>query len=135
MRAITFAASFFRLLAGTGFVTSWRDPSFAWPPERAAGYAQISLLGTFAATLFALLNPLGMLPVFIGYTTGMSTGVQRWLALFVSITVLGLLLLFLFAGTAFLAQCASYLSQGGVSSSSTSSPPGRPTCTTSCCAG
>ena len=61
-----------------------------------------SILGTFAATLFALLNPLGMLPVFIGYTTGMRTGVQRWLALFVSITVLGLMLLFLFAGTALL---------------------------------
>ena len=59
-------------------------------------------LGTFAATLFALLNPLGMLPVFIGYTTGMRSGVQRWLALFVSITVLGLMLLFLFAGTALL---------------------------------
>jgi len=59
-------------------------------------------LGTFAATLFALLNPLGMLPVFIGYTSGMRTGVQRWLALFVSITVLGLMLLFLFAGTALL---------------------------------
>jgi MarC family membrane protein len=59
-------------------------------------------LGTFAATLFALLNPLGMLPVFIGYSSGMRTGVQRWLALFVSITVLGLMLLFLFAGTALL---------------------------------
>src|SRR6476660_8160469 len=59
-------------------------------------------LGTFAATVVALLNALGMLPVFIGYTTGMSTGVQRWLALVVSITVLGLMLLFLFAGTALL---------------------------------
>ncbi len=63
---------------------------------------ETSILGTFAATLFALLNPLGMLPVFIGYTAGMRTGVQRWLALFVSITVLGLMLLFLFAGTALL---------------------------------
>jgi MarC family membrane protein len=63
---------------------------------------ETSILGTFAATLFALLNPLGMLPVFIGYTAGMRSGVQRWLALFVSITVLGLMLLFLFAGTALL---------------------------------
>ena len=62
-----------------------------------------SILGTFAATLFALLNPLGMLPVFIGYTAGSSIGAQRWLALFVSITVLGLMLLFLFAGDALLA--------------------------------
>src|SRR5215469_14157706 len=63
---------------------------------------ETSILGTFAATLFALLNPLGMLPVFIGYTAGMRSGVQRWLALFVSITVLGLMLLFLFVGTALL---------------------------------
>jgi multiple antibiotic resistance protein len=61
-----------------------------------------SILGTFAATLFALLNPLGMLPVFVGYTARMRIGVQRWLAIFVSLTVLGLMLLFLFAGTALL---------------------------------
>ena len=61
-----------------------------------------SILSTFAATLFALLNPLGMLPVFIGYTSGSSAGVQRWLALFVSLTVLGLMLLFLFTGHAIL---------------------------------
>jgi multiple antibiotic resistance protein len=63
---------------------------------------EISVLSTFAATLFALLNPLGMLPVFIGYTAGTSIGVQRWLALFVSLTVLGLMLLFLLTGTAIL---------------------------------
>ena len=63
---------------------------------------ETSILGTFAATLFALLNPLGMLPVFIGYTADLRIGVQRWVALFVSITVLGLMLLFLFAGTALL---------------------------------
>lgn len=64
--------------------------------------AETSMLSTFAATLFALLNPLGMLPVFIGYTAGMSLGVQRWLALFVSLTVMGLMLLFLLTGTAIL---------------------------------
>jgi multiple antibiotic resistance protein len=63
---------------------------------------ETSILGTFAATLFALLNPLGMLPVFVGYTAGRSVSVQRWLALFISITVLGLMLLFLLAGTALL---------------------------------
>lgn len=63
---------------------------------------ETGILSTFAATLFALLNPLGMLPVFIGYTAGMSQGVQRWLALFVSLTVLGLMLLFLLTGTAIL---------------------------------
>ena len=61
-----------------------------------------SLLGEFAATLFALLNPVGMLPIFIGYTAHMRAGVQRWLATFISITVLGLMLLFLLAGTALL---------------------------------
>jgi MarC family membrane protein len=63
---------------------------------------ETSILGTFAATLFALLNPFGMLPVFIGYTAGKRIRVQRWVALFVSLTVLGLMLLFLFAGTALL---------------------------------
>jgi len=63
---------------------------------------ETSVLSTFAATLFALLNPLGMLPVFIGYTAGTSIGVQRWLVLFVSMTVLGLMLLFLLTGTAIL---------------------------------
>src|SRR6201987_5825986 len=63
---------------------------------------ETSILGTFAATLFALLNPLGMLPVFIAYSADRSDGAQRWLALFVSLTVLGLMLLFLFAGTALL---------------------------------
>ena len=64
--------------------------------------SETSILGTFAATLFALLNPFGMLPVFIGYTAHKRVRVQRWVALFVSITVLGLMLLFLFAGTALL---------------------------------
>src|ERR1700729_1645557 len=63
---------------------------------------ETTILGTFAATLFALLNPLGMLPVFVGYTAKMRVGVQRWLAIFISITVLGLMLLFLLAGTALL---------------------------------
>ena len=63
---------------------------------------ETSILGTFAATLFALLNPFGMLPVFIGYTADKRPRVQLWVALFVSLTVLGLMLLFLLAGTALL---------------------------------
>ncbi len=58
------------------------------------------ILSTFAATSFALLNPLGMLPVFMGYSANLSPGVQRWLALLVSLTVLGLTLLFLLTGNA-----------------------------------
>jgi MarC family membrane protein len=60
-------------------------------------------LSTFAATLFALLNPLGMLPVFIGFTAGRSESVRRWLAFFISLTVLGLMLLFLLTGSSILA--------------------------------
>lgn len=63
---------------------------------------ETNILSTFAATLFALLNPLGMLPIFIGYSAGMRLDVQRWLALLVSLTVLGLMLLFLLTGTAIL---------------------------------
>lgn len=62
----------------------------------------LNILSTFAASLFALLNPLGMLPVFVGYTQGLSPGVQRWLALLVAVTVLALMLLFLISGTAIL---------------------------------
>jgi MarC family membrane protein len=60
------------------------------------------ILSTFAASTFALLNPLGMLPVFIGYTGSLGAGVQRWLATLVSLTVLGLLLLFLLTGPSIL---------------------------------
>lgn len=60
------------------------------------------ILSTYAATLFALLNPLEMLPVFIGYASGLAIGVQRWLSLLVSLTVMGLMLLFLFTGPALL---------------------------------
>jgi small neutral amino acid transporter SnatA (MarC family) len=59
-----------------------------------------STLTTFAATSFALLNPLGMLPIFMGYAANLDLGVQCWLALLVSLTVLGLTLLFLVTGNA-----------------------------------
>jgi multiple antibiotic resistance protein len=59
-------------------------------------------LSTFAASLFALINPLGILPVFISYSAKESQGVSRWLALLISLTVLGLLLLFLTTGAAIL---------------------------------
>lgn len=62
----------------------------------------LSLQLSFAATLFALLNPLGVLPIFIGYASKERRDVQRWLALFLSITVFLLLILFLFTGAALL---------------------------------
>jgi len=62
----------------------------------------LSFLSTFGATLFALLNPLGVLPVYIGYVAKERRGVQRFVALLLSLTVLGLLLLFLTTGSSLL---------------------------------
>ena len=59
-------------------------------------------LDVYKRQLFALLNPLGMMPVFIGYTAGKGRRVQAWLALFVALTVLGLMVLFLLSGAAIL---------------------------------
>ena len=59
-------------------------------------------ISNFAITLFALLNPLGMLPIFISLTTGERKGTKRWLALFIALTVLALLLIFLITGSAIL---------------------------------
>jgi multiple antibiotic resistance protein len=53
----------------------------------------------FLITTFALMNPLGVLPIFIGFTSRESRGVQRLVALFVALTVLVLLLVFLFIGS------------------------------------
>jgi len=61
-----------------------------------------TILTTFAATLFALLNPLGLLPVYIGYVSHERKKVQLWVAGFLALTVAGLLLLFLFSGAALL---------------------------------
>jgi multiple antibiotic resistance protein len=61
-----------------------------------------SELINFMVTNFALLNPLGVLPIFIGLTARESRGVQRLVALFVSLTVLALLLVFLFVGESIL---------------------------------
>lgn len=60
------------------------------------------LISNFAASLFALLNPLGILPIFIAYTAGEKRNVQRWLAFFVSLTCLILLLVFFFTGSSLL---------------------------------
>ncbi len=61
-----------------------------------------STLSTFAATSFALLNPLGMLPIFIAYAAHLHPSAQRWLALLLALTVTGLTLLFLLTGNAIL---------------------------------
>lgn len=61
-----------------------------------------SFLSTFAATLFALMNPFGVLPVFIAYVAEEKSSVQRFVALLLSLTVLALLILFLASGSALL---------------------------------
>ncbi|MBD2326109.1 MarC family protein [Alkalinema sp. FACHB-956] len=61
-----------------------------------------TLIANFAAALLAIVNPIGNLPIFISYTAGERQGVQRWLALFISVTILGFLLLFLLTGTTIL---------------------------------
>lgn len=58
----------------------------------------MSILLNFLVTSFALMNPLGALPIFLAFTARESKPVQRLVALFVSLTVLGLLLIFLFIG-------------------------------------
>jgi MarC family membrane protein len=58
-----------------------------------------SFLRNFGITLFALLNALGMLPIFISYTARETKEVQRIVAFFVSLTVLGLLVIFMLVGT------------------------------------
>jgi MarC family membrane protein len=55
-------------------------------------------LFNFVVTTFALLDPLGAVPVFLGLTDRESRSVQRLVALFVSLTALALLLIFLFIG-------------------------------------
>lgn len=58
---------------------------------------------SFFAALFALLDPLGNLPIFIGQTARMRPDVRRALAVLVSLSILIALLLFLFTGQAILA--------------------------------
>jgi multiple antibiotic resistance protein len=58
-----------------------------------------SILYNFIITTFALMNPLGVLPIFIGFTARETRAVQRLVAFFVALTVLALLLVFLFVGS------------------------------------
>lgn len=56
----------------------------------------------FIVTTFALLNPLGFLPIFVGLTAREDRRVQHLVALFISLTMLALLLIFLFVGESIL---------------------------------
>lgn len=61
-----------------------------------------TLVFNFAAALLAIVNPIGNLPLFIGYTARVSPPVQRWLALFMAGTILALLMPFLALGNGIL---------------------------------
>jgi multiple antibiotic resistance protein len=53
-------------------------------------------------TLFVTIDPLGLAPLFLGITAGMSRAQRRQIALRASLTAFGILLLFALAGTAIL---------------------------------
>jgi MarC family membrane protein len=61
-----------------------------------------TLWAGFFVSLLAVVNPLGNLPIFVSYTQEDSTRVRQTLAVFVSLAVLALLLVFLFAGQSIL---------------------------------
>lgn len=56
------------------------------------------VLGNFFAAMLAILNPWGNVPVFLSETAGEPARVRRAMALLLSGVILGLLILFLFAG-------------------------------------
>lgn len=57
-----------------------------------------TLLVSFGAALFAVVNPLGNLPIFVSFTSNDDKKVQSFLALFFGVWIAVMLLLFLFTG-------------------------------------
>ncbi len=57
------------------------------------------LIFNFAAAMLAVVNPFGNLPIFISYTAGERRQVRNWLAVFIALTIFGLLTVFLVVGT------------------------------------
>lgn len=53
---------------------------------------------SFTAALLAIIDPVGNVPFFVGYVGQEKPAVQRWLALFLALTVLVMLQLFFFSG-------------------------------------
>jgi MarC family membrane protein len=58
-----------------------------------------NLIFNFAVAMLSIVNPIGNLPLFISYTAGESNKVRRWIALFIALTILVLLTIFLILGT------------------------------------
>lgn len=76
------------------------------------------LLIHFAAALFAIMNPLGNLPVYISSTTGARPGERRWVAILLSAFILGMLTMFFWAGEGILGffgvSLSSFRIAGGI---------------------
>jgi len=72
----------------------------------------------FAAALFAVMNPLGNLPLYISATAGERSGVQRFVALFLVLFIAVMLLTFFWSGNAILhffgISLASFRIAGGI---------------------
>jgi multiple antibiotic resistance protein len=58
-----------------------------------------TLILNFAAAMLSIVNSFGNLPLFISYTAGERKQVRNWLAVFIALTVLVLLTVFLILGT------------------------------------
>jgi len=63
---------------------------------------ETSAIVHFAAALFAVMNPLGNLPLYISATTGERSGVQRYVAVFLTLFIAVMLLSFFWSGDALL---------------------------------
>ena len=62
----------------------------------------LTLITHFAGALFAIMNPLGNLPVYINASAGERLGAQRYLALFLSVFIAVALLVFFWSGSGLL---------------------------------
>ncbi len=62
----------------------------------------LTLMLNFGAALFAVVNPLGNLPVFVSFTANDERRVQAFLSLFFAVWIAGGLLLFMFTGQSIL---------------------------------
>jgi len=72
----------------------------------------------FAAALFAVMNPLGTLPLYISATSGERSGVQRFVAVFLAVFIAAMLLVFFWFGNSLLhffgISLASFRIAGGI---------------------
>jgi multiple antibiotic resistance protein len=77
-----------------------------------------ALVFNFVVAMLSIINPLGNLPLFIGYTAGERIRVRKWIALFVAVTVgLSIILLLIFGNQLldfFGITIASFQISGGI---------------------